>query len=156
MRRSWPRIPRRTGAETALGGQPSLSRSSLASQVSGYLVACGCVVPVGEGLGHLFVDVPRLATGGGAPAELRAVLLSYALSTVAFALLTPVSNLSLHAGRVSRGGAICLTFAFGAWGAVAALLIPPVLWARTVLNQHTPLELAPGVLIGGEGDVAGI
>ena len=78
-----------------------MSRSSLAPQVSGYLVACGCVVPVGEGLGHLFVDVPRLATGGGAPAELRAVLLSYALSTVAFALLTPVSNLSLHAAGVS-------------------------------------------------------
>lgn len=81
-----------------------MSRSSLAPQVSGYLVACGCVVPVGEGLGHLFVDVPRLATGGGvrgAPAELRAVLFSYALSTVAFALLAPVSNLSLHAAGVS-------------------------------------------------------
>lgn len=86
----------------------------------------------------------------GAPVELEAVLLSYALSTLAFALLTPVSNLSLHAAGVS-GAAVCLTFVFGAWGAVAALLVPPVLWARTILNRHTPLELALGVLVGGGG-----
>lgn len=88
--------------------------------------------------------------GLGAPAELVAVLLSYALSTTVFALLTPVTNLSLHAAGMS-GVAVCLTFVFGAWGTLAALLIPPVLWSRTVLNRHTPLELALGVLVGGGG-----
>ena len=86
----------------------------------------------------------------GAPVELVAVLLSYAISTVVFALMTPISNLSLHAAGVS-GAAVCLTFVFGAWGALASLLVPPVLWSRTVLRRHTPLELALGVLVGGGG-----
>ena len=86
----------------------------------------------------------------GAPVELRAVLLSYAISTLAFAALTPLMNLSLHAAGVS-GAAVCLTFVFGAWGALALLLVPPVLWARTVLQKHTPQELALGVLVGGGG-----
>lgn len=84
----------------------------------------------------------------GAPAALQAVLLSYALSTLAFALLTPFINLSLHAAGVS-GAAVCLAFVFGPWGALAALLVPPVLWARTVLGRHTSLELALGALVGG-------
>lgn len=93
-----------------------------------------------------FVTVTAL----GAPAELRAVLLSYAIATVLFALLTPVTNLSLHAAGVS-GAAVCLTFVFGGWGALAMVLVPPVLWARTILKKHTPLELALGVLVGGGG-----
>jgi hypothetical protein len=84
----------------------------------------------------------------GGPAELVAALLSYALATLLFALLTPVSNLSLHAAGVS-GAAVCLTYVFGAWGLVAFLLLPPVLWARLALGRHTPLELALGVLVGG-------
>jgi hypothetical protein len=84
----------------------------------------------------------------GAPAALQAVLLSYALSTLLFALLTPFVNLSLHAAGVS-GAAVCLSFVSGPWGAFVALLVPLVLWARTVLGRHTPLELALGVLVGG-------
>jgi hypothetical protein len=86
----------------------------------------------------------------GAPAELRAALLSYALATVTFALLTPFTNLSLHTAGVS-GAAVCLVYVFGAWGTVAALLVPLVWWARTVLGRHTPLELALGGLVGGGG-----
>jgi membrane-associated phospholipid phosphatase len=85
-----------------------------------------------------------------APVELRAILLSYAISTVAFAFLTPVSNISLHAAGVS-GAAVCLTFVFGAWGIWALLLVPVVVWSRIVLKRHTPLELALGVLVGGGG-----
>ncbi len=91
-----------------------------------------------------------IVTALAAPAELRAVLLSYAIATVLFALLTPFTNLSLHAAGVS-GAAVCLISVFGGWGAVAIVLVPPVLWARTVLNKHTPLELALGVLAGGGG-----
>ncbi len=86
----------------------------------------------------------------GAPAALRAALLSYALATVLFAILTPLTNLSLHTAGVS-GAAVCLAYVFGTWGAVAALLVPLVWWARTVLGRHTPLELALGVLVGGGG-----
>jgi hypothetical protein len=84
----------------------------------------------------------------GAPAPLRAALLSYALATLLFALLTPLANLSLHTAGVS-GAAVCLLYVFGWWGLPALLLVPLVWWARTVLGRHTPAELALGVLVGG-------
>ena len=84
----------------------------------------------------------------GGPVELRAALLSYALATVLFALVTPVSNLSLHAAGVS-GAAVCLTYVFGAWGLPVFLLLPPVFWARLTLGRHTPAELVLGALVGG-------
>jgi hypothetical protein len=86
----------------------------------------------------------------GGPEVLRAALLSYALATLGFALLTPVSNLSLHAAGVS-GAAVCLACVFGAWGLPSFLLLPPVFWARRALGRHTPLELALGALVGGGG-----
>lgn len=91
-----------------------------------------------------------IVTALGAPIELRAVLLSYAIATALFALLSPFTNLSLHAAGVS-GAAVCLTLVFGGWGALVMVLVPPVLWARTVLKKHTPLELALGTLVGGGG-----
>ncbi|MBA2535754.1 MAG: hypothetical protein H0V21_12165 [Rubrobacter sp.] len=91
-----------------------------------------------------------LVTLLGGPEDLRAALLSYALATLGFAVLTPVSNLSLHAAGVS-GAAVCLAYVFGAWGLPAFLLLPPVSWARLVLGRHTPLELALGALVGGGG-----
>jgi len=86
----------------------------------------------------------------GGPAELRAVLLSYALATLGFVLITPSSNLSLHAAGVS-GAAVCLAYVFGAWGLLAFLLLPPVFWARHKLGRHTLGELALGALVGGGG-----
>ena len=84
------------------------------------------------------------------PAELRAALLSYAIATVLFALLTPFVNLSLHAAGVA-GAAVCLTFVFGGWGLAAFLLLPAVFWARLRLARHTPAELVLGALVGGGG-----
>ena len=91
-----------------------------------------------------------VATLLDAPATLRAVLLSYALATALFAVLSPAVNLSLHAAGVS-GVAMCLLFVFGLWGSPALVLIPLVWWARTILGRHTPFELALGVLVGGGG-----
>jgi len=85
-----------------------------------------------------------------APATLRAVLLSYALATALFAVLSPAVNLSLHAAGVS-GVAMCLLFVFGLWGSPALVLVPLALWARTRLGRHTPFELALGVFVGGGG-----
>ncbi len=86
----------------------------------------------------------------GAPAPLRAVLLSYALATLLFALLTPYAKLSLHTAGVS-GTAVCLAYVFGPWGALAVFLVPPVWWSRSFLKRHTPPELLLGVLVGGCG-----
>ena len=86
----------------------------------------------------------------GGPAELRAALLSYALATLGFVLITPLSNLSLHAAGVA-GTAICLVYVFGVWGLPAFLLLPAVFWARLALGRHTPVELALGTIVGGAG-----
>jgi hypothetical protein len=86
----------------------------------------------------------------GGPEELRAALLSYALATLGFVALTPVSNLSLHAAGVS-GAAVCLTYVFGGWWLFSFLLLPTVFWARFALGRHTPFELALGALVGGGG-----
>lgn len=84
------------------------------------------------------------------PAELRAALLSYAIATALFALLTPFVNLSLHAAGAA-GAAVCLTFVFGAWGLPAFAILPAVFWARLRLERHTPRELVLGALVGGGG-----
>jgi hypothetical protein len=86
----------------------------------------------------------------GAPVSLRAALLSYALATLAFALLTPVANLSLHIAGVA-GAAVCLAYVYGFWSLPAILLVPLVWWARASLGRHTPPELALGLLVGGGG-----
>jgi hypothetical protein len=96
----------------------------------------------------LHVGAWALVTLLGAPAPLRAVLLSYALATAAFALLTPLLKLSLHTAGVA-GASVCLIFVFGAWGALFAPVLPLVWWARTVLSRHSTLELALGALLGG-------
>ncbi len=82
------------------------------------------------------------------PVELRAVLLSYALATVAFALLTPFSKISLHAAGIAGVG-VCLTWIFGPWAATTFLVLPAVWWARLTLIRHTPTELLLGTLVGG-------
>ena len=84
----------------------------------------------------------------GAPVPLRAVLLSYALSTAAFALLAPFVNLSLHAAGVA-GALVCLILVFGLPGALFAPVLPLVWWARVRLGRHTHPELALGALVGG-------
>ena len=83
-----------------------------------------------------------------APAPLRAVLLSYALATTAFAVLTPLVNISLHAAGVS-GALVCLFYVFGEWGVLFVPVLPVVWWARRTLGRHTHLELALGALVGG-------
>ena len=98
----------------------------------------------------LYIGVFLISIPLGVPAALQATLLSYAISTVLFAALVTVTNLSLHAAGVS-GAAVCLIFVFGAWGVLGTLLIPPVLWARRTLNRHTPPELLIGLLVGGGG-----
>ena len=127
-----------------------------------YLVRTGRVsdpgkISQGERAGPLWV-VAGLHAGAfalvsllGAPAPLRAILLSYALATLAFALLTPVAKISLHAAGAA-GTLVCLAAVFGSWGLFAsAPLLPLVWWARTRLGRHTRQELALGALVGGGG-----
>ncbi len=91
-----------------------------------------------------------LVTALGGPMELRAVLLSYTLSTAAFALITPLSKLSLHAAGAA-GTLVCLVRVFGPLGAAFVPVFLAICWSRAELGRHTPLELALGTLVGGIG-----
>ncbi|MBX6764124.1 MAG: hypothetical protein IRY88_10655 [Rubrobacteraceae bacterium] len=91
-----------------------------------------------------------LVSALGGPAELRAVLLSYALSTVAFALITPLAKLSLHAAGAA-GVLVCLVRVFGPVGGVFIPLFLAICWSRAALGRHTAAELALGTLVGGIG-----
>lgn len=95
----------------------------------------------------LYVVAFLLVSLLGGPEELRAILLSFAVATVALALLTPFTNPSLHVAGIS-GTAVCVSYVFGAWGVPIALGILPVWWARTALDRHTPLELSLGMIVG--------
>lgn len=95
---------------------------------------------------HVVAFLVLLIAGG--PDPLQAVLLAYAISTVLFALITPVANLSLHAAGIS-GAAICLGYVFGSWAFIFVLVLPLVWWARRVLGRHSNFELALGTLVGG-------
>ena len=137
------------------------STSGISLVYLAYLVRSGRVVDPrkisqGERAGPLRV-VAGLHFGGwilvtllGAPLELRAVLLSYALATLAFAVLTPFLKVSLHAAGAA-GTLVCLTAVFGPWGLLSAPILPLVWWARTRLRRHTQPELALGALVGGGG-----
>jgi hypothetical protein len=138
-----------------------LLTSGLSLAYLAYLTRSGKVrdpgkIVQGERVRPLWV-VAALHTGAwafvtllGAPAELRAILLSYALATFLFAFLTPITKLSLHAAGVT-GAAVCLVYVFGAWGTLATPAVPLVWWARTRLGRHMALELALGMLVGGGG-----
>ncbi len=138
-----------------------LLTSGLSLAYLAYLTRSGKVrdpgkIVQGERVRPLWV-VAALHTGAwafvtllGAPAELRAILLSYALATFLFTFLTPITKLSLHAAGVT-GAAVCLVYVFGAWGTLATPAVPLMWWARTRLGRHTALELALGVLAGGGG-----
>jgi hypothetical protein len=126
-----------------------------------YLTRSGAVrdprsIPRAERVGPLRVVAALhagaflLVYGLGGPAQLTAALLSYAIATLLFALLTPLINLSLHAAGAA-GTAVCLASVFGPWGATAFGLLPAVFWARLRLGRHTVPELVFGAIVGGGG-----
>ncbi|MDN5697106.1 MAG: hypothetical protein L0G70_03930 [Rubrobacter sp.] len=83
----------------------------------------------------------------GAPFGLGSLMLAYALLTAVLAALEPSEEISLHAAGVCAA-AVALAYAFGEWGLAAALLLPPVWWARTVSGRHTSQEVALGAFSG--------
>lgn len=89
----------------------------------------------------------------GVPFGLGSLVLLYALLATLLAILAPEEEISLHAAGVC-GGAVALAHAFGPWGLLAALLLPPVWWARTATGRQTDWELALGALAGTLGALA--
>lgn len=89
----------------------------------------------------------------GVPFALGSAVLLYALLVTLLAILAPEEEISLHAAGIC-GGFAALAHAFGPWGLLSLLLLPPVWWARTVTGRHTHWELGLGALAGAFGALA--
>lgn len=89
----------------------------------------------------------------GAPALLLQLLAACLGGVVCLALVTPVVRASIHVGVLSVTAGIAAVFY---WPAAAALLTFGLLVgaARIGIKDHTPLEVATGLIVGFFGGLA--
>jgi membrane-associated phospholipid phosphatase len=82
-----------------------------------------------------------------APRDLLLLTLSMGLASAAVALITLRWKASAHctvAGHAAAAGLLLL----GPWGLVFLLVLPLVIWSRTVTGAHTLLQTLVGAAIG--------
>lgn len=82
----------------------------------------------------------------GAPVEMRAISWSVVILGVFITLITVFWKVSLHAAGITATTFI-LTALYGPVVLPVFICIPVVLWARYVLNKHTPAQLLAGSAI---------
>jgi membrane-associated phospholipid phosphatase len=56
-------------------------------------------------------------------------------------------KISIHTMGIA-GPTTVLIFVFGYWGALLALLLPPVIWSRVYLKKHTVAQALAGAAVG--------
>ena len=56
-------------------------------------------------------------------------------------------KISIHTMGIA-GPTIVLIVVFGYWGALLALLLPPVIWSRIYLKKHTVAQALGGAAVG--------
>lgn len=82
----------------------------------------------------------------GAP-ELLAVTFTAGLAAiVVFTAINRFWKISLHTAFMSASVTI-ITIVYGTAGALTILLLPPVVWARIMLEQHSPAQVAVGAVL---------
>ena len=83
----------------------------------------------------------------GAPRIMTVMMLSYAISTAAVALISTRWKISIHATGV-MGPSMALSLVYWPWGLAMFVLVPLVAWSRYVRRKHTPAQLAGGFVYG--------
>jgi membrane-associated phospholipid phosphatase len=83
----------------------------------------------------------------GAPRELIALVVAMATGLVIALLITLFWKMSIHVASVA-GAIVILVLVFGPPFVFLAPLVALVGWARVQLGDHTPGQVAAGVLIG--------
>lgn len=83
----------------------------------------------------------------GAPAIIKAVCWVVVLNGALITATTALWKISLHAAGITTIATVLL-IAFPLLGALAALCVPLVWWARLTLNRHTPAQLVAGSAVG--------
>jgi len=81
-----------------------------------------------------------------APLLLVAAIVATLSSVVVFMVINFQWKISLHTA-FAAGSATVLTLVYGAAGALAAIMVPPIAWSRIELEQHTVWQAVVGALL---------
>ena len=82
----------------------------------------------------------------GAPLVLRATFVAGLSAIVIFMCINLLWKISLHTAFVTASVTI-LTILYGPIGAITAVLLPLIIWARIELGHHSPAQVATGALL---------
>jgi hypothetical protein len=82
----------------------------------------------------------------GAPRLLVVTFTAGLVAIVAFMLINLAWKISLHTAFIAASVTV-LTIVYGYLGALTAILVPPVAWARIKLDYHTLWQVTTGALL---------
>ena len=82
----------------------------------------------------------------GAPTLLVATFAAGLAAIVVFMGINLLWKISLHTA-ITAASVTVLIIVYGAVGALTAVLLPPVAWARIELEHHSPTQVATGALL---------
>lgn len=82
----------------------------------------------------------------GAPLVLFATVVSALFAMLIFMAINLAWKISLHTA-FAAGSVTILTILYGATGAISAVLVPPIAWARIELKYHSLAETVAGALL---------
>lgn len=82
-----------------------------------------------------------------APLPTTAVMFGYFAGTFFLYFVNLRWKISIHTMGIA-GPTIVLLVVFGYWGALLALLLPPVIWSRIYLKKHTVAQALGGAAVG--------
>jgi len=82
----------------------------------------------------------------GAPILLMATFIAGLAAIVTFMGINLLWKISLHTAFIAASVTV-LTILYGATGALTAVLLPPVAWARLEMKLHSPAQVASGALL---------
>lgn len=83
----------------------------------------------------------------GAPRTMVALIVSMLTTLAALMAITTRWKISVHAA-VSSGAVVLLALTYGEWMLLLYPLVALVGWSRIALKDHTPAQVAAGVLLG--------
>lgn len=104
------------------------------------------LVPLLVGLACVLLGTAILAAVG-APRDLLALLMAGAVGLAAFAAVTHLWKMSIHAGVIA-GTVTVLTCVYGVPALITLPLVPLICWARLRLSAHTRAQVVAGSVVG--------
>ena len=82
----------------------------------------------------------------GTPSVLMAAFVAGLSAIIVFMCINLLWKISVHSGFVAASVTV-LILVYGAIGAVAAILLPLIAWARVKLEHHSPAQVTIGALL---------